>query len=111
MPEALGEFEHHVLLAILRRGSTSYSVDIVRELEDRTGKSVGVTSIFVTLRRLESKGLLTSEVVVPDQGHKRRYFSLTPAAVARLESARDAFMSLWDGVMTGDMADQGSGQA
>ena len=47
--EALGEFEHHVLLAILRHGSRSYSVDIVRELEERTGKSVGVTSICAFL--------------------------------------------------------------
>ncbi|NNF26157.1 MAG: PadR family transcriptional regulator [Gemmatimonadetes bacterium] len=109
MPEALGEFEHHVLLAILRRGSTSYSVDIVRELEERTGKSVGVTSIFVTLRRLETKGLLTSEVIVPDQGHKRRYFSLTPAALDRLESAREAFLNLWDGVLTGDAGAPGHG--
>ena len=100
MPEALGEFEHHVLLAILRRGSTAYSVDIVRELEERTGRNVGVTSIFVTLRRLESKGLLTSEVVVPDRGHKRRYFTLTSDALTRLESAREAFLSLWDGVLT-----------
>lgn len=99
MSEALGEFEHHVLLAILRRGSRSYSVDIVRELDERTGRSVGVTSIFVTLRRLEKKGLLTSEVVSPEQGHRRRYFSLTPAAFERLESAREAFLSLWDGVL------------
>ena len=99
MSEALGEFEHHVLLAILRKGSRSYSVDIVHELERRTGRSVGVTSIFVTLRRLEKKGLLTSEVVAPEQGHRRRYFSLTPAAVVRLESAREAFLSLWDGVL------------
>lgn len=101
MPDALGEFEHHVLLTILRLGSTSYSVDIVRELEARTGRSVGVTSIFVTLRRLEAKGLLSSEVVTPDQGHRRRYFSLTPDALQRLETAREAFLNLWDGVLTG----------
>lgn len=97
--EALGEFEHHVLLAILRRGSRSYSVEIVRELEKRTARTVGVTSIFVTLRRLEKKGLLTSEVVEPEQGHRRRYFALTPQAVRRLESARDAFRNLWEGVL------------
>lgn len=99
MSEALGEFEHHVLLAILRLGSRAYSVEIVGELEARTGRDVGVTTIFVTLRRLENKGMLTSEVVHPEQGHKRRYFALTPAAVERLEAARDAFLSLWEGVL------------
>ena len=34
--EGLGEFEHRVLLAILRLGSESYSVPIVLELEQRT---------------------------------------------------------------------------
>lgn len=100
--EALGEFEHHVLLAILRAGSRSYSVEIVRELEERTGRTVGVTSTFVTLRRLEKKGMLTSEVVEPDQGHRRRYFVLTPEGVARLESAREAFLNLWDGALPHD---------
>lgn len=99
MREALGEFEHHVLLAILRSGSRSYSVDIVKELEERTGRTVGVTSIYVTLRRLEKKGMLTSEVVEPDQGHRRRYFTLTPEARSRLEAAREALLSLWDGVL------------
>ena len=32
---ALGEFEHQVLLCILRNGSESYSVEIVLELESR----------------------------------------------------------------------------
>ena len=97
--EALGEFEHHVLLAILRKGSRSYSVEVVEELEERTGRSVGVTSVFVTLRRLEKKGLLTSETVAPERGHRRRYFALTGEAVERLEASRDAFLSLWDGVL------------
>lgn len=102
MNGALGEFEHHVLLAILRNGSTSYSVDIVQELERRTGRTVGVTSVFVTLRRLEKKGLLSSEVVDPPQGHRRRYFTLTPTGVARLERARETFLELWDGVLPPD---------
>ena len=38
--EALGEFEHQVLLAILRLGKQSYSVPIVLEIEECTGKEV-----------------------------------------------------------------------
>ena len=36
----LGQFEHQVLLAILRQGSESYSVDVVLELERCTDREV-----------------------------------------------------------------------
>ena len=43
----LGEFEHQVLLCILRHGSESYSMEIVLELESRTGKEVATAAVFV----------------------------------------------------------------
>jgi len=43
----LGEFEHQVLLAILRLGSESYSVEIVLELEAETGREVGTAAGLV----------------------------------------------------------------
>ena len=42
--DLLGEFEHHVLLALLRRGEEGYSVPIVLELEERTGREVAPAS-------------------------------------------------------------------
>ncbi len=56
----LGQFEHQVLLAILRHGSESYSVDIVLELERHTGREVATSAVFVALKRLDSKGFLLS---------------------------------------------------
>ena len=38
--EMLGEFEHQVLLAILRLGGEAYSVSVVLELEERTGREI-----------------------------------------------------------------------
>jgi DNA-binding PadR family transcriptional regulator len=98
--EALGEFEHQVLLAILRRGSESYSVDIVLELEQRTGREVSTAAVYVALRRLRDKGLLKSRMVEPGAGggHARRYFSLTPPALKALRGFRGSLLSLWDGV-------------
>ena len=56
MPQrVLGEFEHQVLLAILRKGSQSYSVEIVLEIEARTGREVGTAAVLVDLRRLKGK--------------------------------------------------------
>jgi DNA-binding PadR family transcriptional regulator len=98
--EVLGEFEHQVLLAILRRGSESYSVDIVLELEQCTGREVSTAAVYVALRRLGEKGLLISRMVEPGPGggHARRYFRLTPPALEALRGFRGSLLRLWDGV-------------
>jgi DNA-binding PadR family transcriptional regulator len=96
----LGQFEHQVLLSILRRGSESYSVEIVLELEGHTGLEVATAKVFVALKRLKSKGLLADRMVEPgdEGGHARRYFKLTPAALNAMRESRQSYLSLWDGV-------------
>ncbi|MGD2124229.1 MAG: PadR family transcriptional regulator [Gemmatimonadota bacterium] len=99
--DLLGELEHHVLLALLHQGEEGYSVPIVLELEERTGREVAQAAIYIALRRLESKGLLTSALrVAPEEegGRERRYFKLTAEGIARLREARDGFLNLWKGL-------------
>ena len=98
---ALGQFEHHVLLAILRLGKESYSVAIVSELEERTGKEVSVAAVYVALRRLEKRALLHSRLVKPEESgeaHPRRLFTTTEAALEALREARSSFLNLWEGL-------------
>lgn len=100
-PDVLGGFEHQVLLAILRLGSEAYSLPIVLELEARTGKAVAPSKVYVTLRRLEDRGLLTSRFVPPPPvsgGRERRMFSLRPEALALLKEAKRVFVDMWDGL-------------
>ena len=97
--DALGEFEHQVLLAILRLGGESYSVAIVLELEECTGRDVAPAAVYIALRRLEAKGLLSSRMTSARQKERsRRYFKLRPAALARLRDSRESFRKLWAGV-------------
>jgi|ETN07SMinimDraft_1059922.scaffolds.fasta_scaffold523723_1 DNA-binding PadR family transcriptional regulator len=101
MARTLGEFEQLVLLTILRLGREAYSVSIVAELEDRTERDVATAAVYVALRRLEKKGLLTSRLESPDESgepHPRRYFALTEAALEPLKAARRSMLSLWDGL-------------
>ena len=63
----LGEFEQQVLLVILRLGREAYSVPIVAELEERTGREVATSAVYVALRRLEKKSLLTSRLESPEE--------------------------------------------
>jgi DNA-binding PadR family transcriptional regulator len=99
--EALGEFEHQVLLTILRLDAKSYSVPIVLELEERTGKSVAPAAVHIALTRLEKKGLVSSRLVDPradEGGRVRRYFELQPKGIERLKESRRTLASLWEGL-------------
>lgn len=99
--QLLGEFEHHVLLALLRQGDEGYSVPIIAELEERTGREIAPAAVYIALRRLERKGLLTSDIRTADPeegGRERRYYAITPKGLSRMAEARDALMRLWDGI-------------
>ena len=74
MRETLGEFEQLVLLAIMQLDGEVYGVPIVDEIERRTGRSVAPAAVYVTLRRLEEKGLLSSKMSAPtaERGGKAR---------------------------------------
>ncbi len=101
--DTLGEFEHQVLLAVLRLGGEAYSVPLVLELEERTGREVAQPAVYIALRRLEAKRLLTSRMddrAVGETGRVRRYFTITPAALERLKATRRALVRLWEGLDT-----------
>lgn len=99
--ETLGELEHQVLLAILRLGGEAYSVPVVLELEQRTGREVAQAAVFIILSRLEKKGLLISrfdEQAGREGWRVRRYFKLTDEALRRLRDTRRALVRLWEGL-------------
>lgn len=101
--ENLGDFEHQVLLAVLRLGGETYSVPIVEELEERAGREVAQAAVFIVLRRLEKKGLVRSRFeaqAAADTGRVRRYFKLTPAGVHKLRESRRQLVRLWEGIET-----------
>ena len=101
--DSLGEFEHQVMVALLRLGGESYSVPLVLELQERTGREIAQPAVYIALRRLEKKGLLSSRLddhAVRDTGRVRRYFKPTRRGLRRLEESRRAFERLWEGVKT-----------
>jgi DNA-binding PadR family transcriptional regulator len=98
---ALGQFEHVVLLAILRLGDAAYAPAILDEIEARTGRPPSPGSMYVTLDRLEEKGLLRSRLVDADgerAGRPRRYVSVTAYGLREVRASRTALLSLWRGL-------------
>ncbi len=101
MPETLGGFEHQVLLAMLRLGGETYSVPIVGELEGLVGRTAAPAAVYVTLRRLERKGLLTSRMAPPAEGkggRRRRLFRVEKKGVETLRAVRDDLRRLCNGI-------------
>ena len=84
----LGEFEHMVLLAIMRLGEDAYAVPVRDEIARCTGRDVSRGSIYITLDRLETKGYLKSRLADPTPergGRAKRYYALRPRAVDALK--------------------------
>jgi DNA-binding PadR family transcriptional regulator len=97
----LGEFEHLVLLGILRLGDDAYAVPIRHEIETHTGRSVARGALYTTLDRLEAKGLVRSRMGDADAtrgGRPRRYFTVTPLGTAAARAARAAIDRLSSGL-------------
>jgi DNA-binding PadR family transcriptional regulator len=97
----LGEFEQLVLLATLRVGDEAYAVPIRREIERCTGRRVARGALYTALERLEDKGCLRSRIgdPLPERGGRaRRYFTVTPSALAALRRARASLVQLWRGL-------------
>jgi PadR family transcriptional regulator PadR len=104
MREALGEFEQLVLLAIMHLGDNVYGVPIVEEIERRTGRTVAPAAVYVTLRRLEEKGLLSSWMSGPTAergGKARRCVKVTAAGRDSLREARQVLDRMWKGLDPG----------
>jgi DNA-binding PadR family transcriptional regulator len=100
----LGEFEQQVLLTILQLGGEAYSVPMVVELEQRSGREVSQAAVYIALRRLEEKGLVTSRMESADEtgtGRERRHFRLKPEGLELLRESRRTMDRFWEGLDTG----------
>jgi len=97
----LGGVELLVLLALIRLGDEAYGVPIADEIEASCGRSMSVGSVYITLGRLEHKGLVSSRLGEPTAergGRAKTYFRPTAKGLREVRLARQALMRLWQGV-------------
>jgi len=93
----LGEFEQIVMLAVARLDPDAYGMKIRQEIGSRAGRAASLGAIYATLDRLTDKDLLR---VRHDEsaGRPRWFFTLTPAGVRALETAREIQTQMWAGL-------------
>ena len=99
--QGLGEFEQMVLLAIAHLRGEAYGIPIVAEIERRTGRRVARAAVYITLRRLEEKGFVSTWMgdPTPERGGKgRRYVKLEAEGARALIEARQAAERMWQGL-------------
>lgn len=101
-PARLGEVEQLVLLAVLRLEGAAYAVPIRDLIRKDGGVRLSRGSIYITLDRLEKKGLVESGFSEPTGepgGKARRLFRMRAAGVAALRAARRALDRLAAGTI------------
>src|SRR5262249_4113232 len=94
----LGDMEHLVLLAILRLGTDAYGIPILDEVCARSGREVSRATVYVALKRLDQKGLVTSRLgeSTPERGGRaKRYYNVKQAGLKRVRVSRAMSLDLW----------------
>lgn len=100
-PNYIGELEQMVLLAIVRLGRDAYGMSILRELEDRAGRTVSRGALYLVLERMVQKGYLSTRMGEPTPergGRAKRFFALTGTGEEALRVAGSSLLALWDGL-------------
>ncbi len=100
-PNLPSDFEQQVLLAVWRLGEEAYGAAVRDELEARTGHDVAHGAVYVTLTRLEKKGLVRSHLSDPTPvrgGKSKRFFGITASGIEGVRETRQLMDRLWDGL-------------
>jgi DNA-binding PadR family transcriptional regulator len=101
---SLGEFETVVLMAVLHlveREQAANGSAVREEIAARAGRQVAPGAVYVTLDRLEAKGLLASRLGQAShvRDHKpKRLFRVTPAGLRAVQRATQVFNRMQAGL-------------
>jgi PadR family transcriptional regulator PadR len=97
----LGEFEHLIVLALMRLEDRAYGVTVRQEIEFRTDREVSIGAVYATLDRLEDKGYVKSRRGDPTPergGRSKRFFQVTAKGVAAVNRTHRALQSMTEGL-------------
>lgn len=87
-----------LLLTVAILGEEAYGVTVTQELEQKTGRVVGFSTVHTTLQRLEEKGFLSSEMggaTAERGGRRKRFFTITAFGRKALREVKEVREELW----------------
>ena len=101
-PDSLGQFEQLVLTAILKLREDAYGVTIhAKVAELARPKKVSLGAVYVTLDRLEDKGLVASWLSDPTPergGRSKRCYRLEALGERALQESAVTAKRVWDAI-------------
>lgn len=100
-PPTLAEFELLVMVAAMRLDEEAHAVSIAADIHERTGRLVRRANVYMTLQRLEEKGLLTTALgdPRPERGGKpRRLVTPTREGLAAVRATMAGITAMTRGV-------------
>ena len=99
-PDSLGQFEQLVLTAILTLRDDAYGVTIHSEVQELARpKAVSLGAVYVTLDRLEDKGLIASWLSDPTPargGRAKRCYRVEALGERVLKESAVTAKRIWD---------------
>jgi len=99
-PDSLGQFEQLVLTAILGLREDAYGVTIHSKVEELARpKAVSLGAVYVTLVRLEDKGLIASWLSDPTPergGRAKRCYRIEALGERALQESAVTAKRMWD---------------
>jgi DNA-binding PadR family transcriptional regulator len=99
-PDSLGQFEQLVLTAILKLREDAYGVTIHSEVQELARpKIASLGAVYVTLDRLEDKGLVASWLSDPTPergGRAKRFYKLEALGERVLQESAVTAKRIWD---------------
>lgn len=98
---SLGEFEHIVLLTLVRLGDDAYGMSVRSTIHDLIKRDISIGAIYTTLERLQQKGYVESrigEATAKRGGRAKKYFKVTGQGRKVLKDARNNLEVLWEGI-------------
>jgi DNA-binding PadR family transcriptional regulator len=102
-PDSLGQFEQLVLTAIVSLRADAYGVTIHSKVQELAlPKAISIGAIYVTLDRLEDKGLVTSWKSDPTSergGRAKRCYGLEALGERALQESVVTAKRVWDSIV------------
>ena len=99
--QRLTDLEQLLLLSVVQAGDDAHAGSVREILEARGERKASLGSIYVTMTRLEERGMVESSMGAPTAergGKAKRFYRVTPEGMLALQRSRRILERMWEGV-------------